>query len=243
MINNISIAFLIFLASLNIGSNKKEIIEKAPVYKKGTFWKIKHEQINTRLSTQQKSSYITNHSCYIDKITEYNGVEAYEVTYLKYNKDGVIGYIQKSNLNFLGIIGVGHKHNDTIISSHELLSFPLFYGKKWSGTCKLQNTHKKSSQKIYDVDFQIISVSDTTFFVESDKVKTKAFKIKADFMIKSVIYKSEYIYLASSDNFPGSCPLFLYTQFDKNSIRVMDNKGIDYDYISVYIQTITNFHW
>ena len=70
---------LIVIFSFSTSILKSEITEP-PVFKKGTFWKIKNEQLADALGNKIDRS--VNVSCYIDRETIYNGVEVYEATFI-----------------------------------------------------------------------------------------------------------------------------------------------------------------
>ncbi len=214
----------------------------APIYNKGTFWMIKYEKFTTKTSSGEVSVYTTNHSCYINKSMKFNDIEAYEMTFLKNDEGAVKVFIDSSNLSLIGMIDPRKNYNDTLSIYFELLNFPLFTGKKWESMSQLQESARRPILN-YNVVYNVSSIRDTIFFIESEEIKTKAYKIRADFTRNNKKYHSEYVYLAPNKTFPGSCPLFLYWQFDKNSTLITENRNIKYEYTSFYKQPITNFNW
>lgn len=219
------------------------MILSTPIYQKGTFWKIKNEQTTINNITGKTSVYTTNHSCYINNVTEYKGVKVYEMYYLKNNEAVITGYINKSNLGMNDFVKYRKNYDDTLTVQIELLDFPLFKGKTWESICKKQEHFAKSKITTFKIKHNVIGVFDTTFIADEETVRTKSYRIKATYTIDNKAFSSEYNYLVPSNSFPGSCPLFLYWQFKNNAVILPQNKNVKHEYSSTHKQFITNYNW
>jgi hypothetical protein len=221
-----------FVINITKDSDK---IEKSPEYKKGTFWKNKNEQLTTY--TGQKTNNTLNSSCYIDKLIKYKGIDVYETTYLiqEENKIAKI-FISKENLKIIDAIGFFPNYADTLTLEFELLNFPLHKGKKWETICKYQEFPKKPVIS-YNSKFEVIDSKDSSFNVNGQEIKTKAFFLRGELKTENKTSYSNYTYLAPSKDFPGTCPIFLWNQFFKDlSYTNKENK-------IVRKYTITNYNW
>lgn len=221
-----------FIIKLNKDPGK---IDKSPEFKKGTFWKNKIEQLTTY--TGEKVNYTVNSSCYIDGVTKYKGIEVYETTYLIHEEHKIIKiFISKENLKIIDAIGLFTNYKDTITLEFDLLSFPLYKGKKWESTCKYQEFPKKPIVS-YNSNFEVIDIKDSTFTINDKEVKTKAYFLKGELKADNKTSYSTYTYLAPTKDFPGTCPIFLWDQFFKDlSYKNRENK-------TVRKRTTTNYNW
>jgi hypothetical protein len=237
---NKKISILLFLlviistSSFIIYTNETYRIEKPPEFKKGTFWKNKNEQLTT--FEGKKANYTTNTSCYIDGTTLYKGVNVYKATNIINEEHKIITfYFDKKNLKILDAFVIMNTSNDTLTIDFELLNFPLFMEKKWNTIGKYQEFPKKPIVE-YKAEFEIENVIDTTFAVNDVEIKTKAFFVKAMLINDNKKSFGNYTYLASTKNFPGTCPVFLWNQFFKSLGNTKENK-------IVRKNTLTDYNW
>jgi hypothetical protein len=230
----------LLFGGLSLGFNLKsskdsDQIQKPPIYKKGTFWKETKEQLTTY--TGQKINHRVNMSCYIDKEFEYKGLEVYESTVLNFEEKKVLKiFIEKTNLRIVDAIGMWNNYNDTMVLDFKLLNFPLYKGKKWKSICKYQEFPRKPITR-FDGEFEVSDVQDSVVVINDQKIKTKAFFLTGSLINDNKILKSDYIYLAPTQEFPGTCPVFLWQQFFKGQQSNESNNKITRRY------TLTDFNW
>ena len=208
------IVFIIVVSCITLSSaTDKDQIEKTPIFKKGTFWKIKCEQL-TDYTGKKITNNVTNLSCYIDSITKYNGIEVYKATFLNIEQQKVATcLIDKSNLKIILLIAqYANNKIDTLSHDFALLNFPLFLGKKWNSICKYEKMPRRFITTL-DSKFEVVDVRDTTLKFNGDEIKTKAFYINGIFMDGKRKSIGNYLYLAPNKEFPGSCPIFLWDEF------------------------------
>ncbi len=236
------IGILILIAVFSFKNStilEKDTIKNPPIFKKGTFWKIKNRQLTDAVA--EKTNHAVMVSCYIDGETIYKGVEVYEATYIIHRENKVSKrFIQKSNLKLIDAVGVwSNYYNDTMTIEYELLNFPMYEGKTWKSIIKQQ---KRPRQEIFSSDaaFEVEAVQDTTFYIQNKKIKTQAYFIKGTLTTpKKETFISQYIYLAPTKNFPGSCPVNMQGEFSKKLKRV-DRRG---NGAYQWVFSIEDFNW
>ena len=171
------------------------------------------------------------------------------MTFLKENDGVILGYFRKSNLGIFDFVKYRKNYDDTLTIRIQLLDFPLFKGKQWESIYKTQEHSSRGQIVSIKVAHSVLYVKDTVLRVGEESVKTKAYRIKAEFTKKDKYskvdqqYASEYDYLAPSENFPGSCPLFLYWLFDKNMVKLPISENPKYEITNSFNQVYTNCNW
>ena len=210
-------------------------LEKPVVYKKGTFWKIENTQLMTY--SGQKINNSVNISCYIDGEMEYKDKNVYSTTYLVHeeNKIGCI-YIDKENLKIIDGIGFWDNYRDTMSLEFEPLNYPLFKDKVWESNYKKQERVKQPIVSSV-VRHRIVSIKDSIFYVNDQKIKTKSVEIETKMSREKQNYTSRYSYLIPNKKFQGSCPIFMWLEFNEN-VRKEGTKLKPRRRV-----TLTNFNW
>ena len=227
---------LVAIYSFRVTTSENQITEP-PIFKKGTFWKIKNEQLADY--TGGKINRFANVSCYIDRETIYNGVEVYEATYIIHEERKVSKrYIQKSNLKLLDASGMWRNYIDTMKLEYELLNFPMHQGKTWKSIIKNQRK-PKGEIFISDAEFRVEAVTDTTLYIENNKIETKAYFLKGKVINhEKKTFTSQYIYIAPNKTFPGTCPVSMFEEFSKR-LRRDDRHGPSYEWAF----STVDFNW
>ena len=110
----IGLLLVVLIYSCSFKSSKNGYrLEKPPVFKKGTFWKITSRQLMT--SSGKKIDHSVTQSCYIGNETYYKGLKVYEATLLNHDENKIMKiFIDKANLKMIDAVGIWNNYNDTM---------------------------------------------------------------------------------------------------------------------------------
>ena len=158
-----------------------DFICRRPIYKKGTYWGLE------RYGGSQKLSFE------IIRKTKYEGQRVYEARV----NDNITTYLTRDNLEIIDL----KQDGVTVNMEVKLLDFPLYLGKKWESTWKIQE-FPTSPTSYYNVAFEVVDIKPYNYVIDKElHVEERAYKIHMDI---AEYGSGEYYYVPSSQKFPGT---------------------------------------
>jgi hypothetical protein len=198
-------------------------LEEVPKYKQGTFWKysVKYTDHTGQMVIPSKPVY--NYSYYIDGQAIHKSDTMYRITIISHEGyDSYKSFIGVDNLKISDAIvterSVKNRANstDTLSRQIELFKFPLYLGKKWESTVLYQEFLEDSIVGVR-ASFEVKFIKDTMFYISNRKIETKAYFFEAKILENNPKGRvGKYMYLAPSEDFPGSCPLIVWDELNED---------------------------
>lgn len=223
VINILLILFSVVFNSCKVKNTSKK--GQMPRPKSGTFWKEKTTQITTFDGSE--ANYQITQYCRIDSIITYKGRKVLKAFYCieEENKEFTV-LMSLENLELLAFINLKSTPKDTLVFNFQLLSLPLTEYTFWSGIDRMQEASNKPIISFHS-NYSVKELKDTTISINAEICKTKAYLIKATGQVENQNFSSNYIYLSPTSSFPGSCPVFLFTELMTNmQLENQQNKMI-----------------
>ena len=173
---------------------------------------------STQLTTLdgKPAKYSVTEYCEIDSIYEIEGNKVYRAIYtIEEEKKRFHVLLGLDNLEIISFRTIRNNREDTLDFGFHLLDFPLYQEKTWQSDESYQEDVDKPTLKV-EAKYHIAEIRDTNLTLNNQAIKTKAWVIKSSLLFEEQRFTSGFTYFAPTKLYPGSCPIFLWTEMMQN---------------------------